>query len=91
MKISLWIPRKKSVQWITNFINKEITQASNIKSKQNRESIQRDLLLALVYAKPGSCLYVGDGFANISEYTQNEFKYHCGKEFQYPEKPSEFK
>lgn len=90
MKISFWIPKTKNPQWIRDFINNEITQAGNIKSKQKRESVIKSLQTAIKFAEPGRCLYVEESDCTEDIYNDKEFNYHCGNDYIHPELPSDF-
>lgn len=91
MKISMWIPTTKNPVWIQNFINNEMNQAGNIKSKQTRESIIDSLFVAQRTVKPGVCLYIDGTDATEETYPDKEFKYYCGHEYIRPITPTEFK
>jgi len=90
MKISMWIPKEKNPIWLQDFINKEMGQAGNIKSKETRNSVVDGLTVAQRLAEPGVCLYVDGTAFDEQSYDGNEFKYHCGREFIRPEQPSAY-
>ncbi|GAH35322.1 unnamed protein product, partial [marine sediment metagenome] len=90
MKISIWIPKTKNPIWIQDFINGEITQAINIKSKSTRESVADGLHVAQRIARPGIGLYIEGKDFEEEKYDGKIFKYHCGRDFIKPEKPSDY-
>ncbi|GAG06796.1 unnamed protein product [marine sediment metagenome] len=67
------------MNWIQRFLDKELAQAVNIKSKQTKESVIQGLNTAKRQATPGICLYINgrDLFAWDSGYEGKEFKYYC--------------
>ncbi len=91
MKISMWIPKEKNPVWLQDFINKEIAQAGNIKSKETRKSVIEGLNTAQRLSKPGICLYIHGTDFDKDIYKGKEFKYYCGNDYIKPEVPSDFK
>jgi len=90
MKISIWIPKTKNPVWIQDFINGEINQAGNIKSKSTRESVADGLYVAQRVAKPGIGLCIEGKDFEAENYDGKIFKYHCGREFIKPETQSDY-
>ncbi len=91
MKISMWIPKEKNSVWLQDFINKEISQAGNIKSKETRNSVIEGLHTIQRLAEPGICLYVDGTDSDVdTTYESKEFKYYCGHDYIKPEKSDNF-
>ena len=90
MKISIWIPKTKNPIWIQDFINDEMSQAGNIKSKSTRESVVDGLYVAQRIARPGVGLCIEGKEFEEKTYDGKIFKYHCGRDFIEPEKPSDY-
>ena len=86
----MWIPETKNPVWVQDFINIEMIQAGNIKSKTTRESVVDGLYIAQRLAKPGMCVYVEGRDCDLDTYRGKEFKYHCGREFITPEKENDY-
>jgi peptide chain release factor subunit 1 len=85
MNITLAIPEGKEYK---NKLKHELSVASNIKSKQTRDSITQGLRKILEAYSPGN-VYLWNGEKLWSHpYPLNEFIYHCGPDFMVPEKPS---
>lgn len=87
----MWIPNEKNPVWIQEFINKEIAQAGNIKSKETRNSVIDGLYVAHHIAKPGISIYIDGKNYDMDTYKGKEFKYYCGNDYIKPEKPNDFK
>ena len=94
MKISIWIPKEKLLQNEIEFVQKEITEANNIKSKKNRKSV----ISALNKIK-GTLEVYGTGFYYLSdgedciigEYDGRDKLYKCdNRDYHYPTKPKEY-
>lgn len=93
MKISIWIPEDENKDKINKFIEREITEANNIKSKETRNGVTTALtLLKLNFGVYGSgfCYYSEDTKLVAEKYNGKIKKYHCGREFVKPEKPSDY-
>jgi len=83
MKITIAIPKDKKYK---RRLEQELSLASNIKSKQIREQVQKGLANIIRFYESGKVfLYDGnqDGFW-CYDYPLNEFIYFCGKHFVVP-------
>jgi len=93
MKISFWIPKDEDPNNISRFINKELAEAKNIKSKKTRQDTETALTLLKwnfsLYGT-GYCYYTDEFYLVADKYDGNIKKYNCGKEYIKPEKPSKF-
>lgn len=90
MKISMWIPKNKEPSWMRKFIQKEIVETQNVKSKETRDSALRSLNTTLLNARRGACVYAEDDSFELEHYDGKQFKYHCGREFIEPEKENDY-
>lgn len=93
MKISFWIPEDENPQNIMKFIENEITEAKNIKSKETRRGVNTALTLMKcnigIYGT-GYCYYADETKLFADKYEGKIKKYHCGRDFVKPEKPSDY-
>ena len=89
LKISMWIPENKEPSWLRKFIQNEISQTQNVKSKETRKSALQSLNAVLQHARVGTCIYVENTF-KLEPYIGTQFKYHCGREFVRPEPQSDY-
>lgn len=93
MKISFWVPKTENIQTIIKFLNKEIAQARNIKSKKTRENTLIGLNSVknnLIESGTGNCFYADAEYSGIIKYEGNTKMYHCGTSFIEPEPESKF-
>ena len=90
MKISLWIPKEKDIFNVRSFLQDEIHQAENIKSKETRNSVKKSLGKMIEKAVPGHCIYTESEYAERKPYNGNSFFYRCGRQFFQPEKQNTF-
>lgn len=89
MKISLYVPSGKNVN---SFIDDEISQATNIKSKEVRKSVTaglRKMRIALVgYPDGGVALFTDGDSITAEPYTGIKKLYHCGNDYKRIEPPN---
>lgn len=93
MKISYWIPNKEDPNKINKFINNEIAEAKNIKSKQTRKETETALtLLKWNFAMYGTgyCYYSDENYLTADKYDGNVKRYNCGKGHIKPASPDKF-
>lgn len=90
MKISLWIPKEKNIWHVWNFLENEIHQAENIKSKETKKSVKHSLGKMIQNARRGYCIYTEENSVESEPYDGESFFYRCGKQFFRPEKESTF-
>lgn len=83
MKISLYVPSGKN---LNSFIDDEINEASNIKSKVVRKSVVaglRKMRVALAeYPDGGVALFTDGDTIHAERYTGIKKLYHCGNEYR---------
>lgn len=83
MKITLYIPKGKNEH---DFVASEITEASNIKSKDTRKSViagLRKIAVAIREYPDGGVALFSDGEEIFVEpYNGIKKKYHCGHEYE---------
>lgn len=98
MKITLIIPEKESKFKMLSFLEQEITQANNIKSKETRNSVIESLKkikLHLEVHGTGKAYYAWDEdndiCIDVQPYKGPTKTYHCGRDFVKPSEPSDFK
>jgi len=83
MKITLAIPKGKKYK---KRLEQELALASNIKSKQTREQVERGLSNIISYYQDGK-VFLFDGNVDQAwtcDYPLDEFIYFCGKYFVVP-------
>ena len=91
MKISMWIPKSKEPSWIRKFIQNEMSEAKNIKSRETRNSTIQSLRIALNNARRGACIFADGNEFTIEHYDDRTFFYRCGREFIKPSIPENYK
>ena len=91
MKISMWIPKSKEPLWIRKFLQRELTEAENIKSRVTRNSTIQSLRIALNNARRGACIFADGNEFTIEQYDDRTFFYRCGREFIKPSIPENYK
>ena len=91
MKISMWIPKNKEPSWIRKFIQRELIEAENIKSRVTRNSTIQSLRTALNNARRGACIFADGADLIIEHYDDRTFFYRCGREFIKPSIPENYK
>lgn len=90
MKISLWIPKEKNIHQVWSFLQNEVKESENIKSKETQKSVQQSLRKMIKNAQSGYCIYTEDDYVEKKLYNGDSFFYRCGKEFFRPEKQNTF-
>lgn len=86
----MWIPKSKEPLWIRKFLQRELTEAENIKSKVTRNSTIQSLRTALNNARRGASIFADGANFTIEYYDDKTFFYRCGREFTKPLIPENY-